>query len=481
MRLRSRLSAGDGNNAVAGNSQLPGGRKNALRDLSNRAGETAENNADNNANKRPRTRSSIGRQQKIVLEDDADDNPRPAPRRLSARLKEKKDQEVKESRDVQRMEKAAASAIEKVATGAAKVAKRRRTSTADRKDQPVEKKLRTAKNATKITMRQIGRKAKSRLVTVIPGEEQYVVHPDFRLQRVSFDGKNHTFGIPRHDLDDQNNVLRNTPYATDMMQQLYAAETRTRPTMYMSNQNDINGRMRAILIDWLVEVHMKFRLVPETLYLCVNIIDRYCKKVQVRRSKLQLVGVTALLIACKYEEIYPPEVRDCVYITDRAYQSSEVLDMEQDIVHKLGFRMTVPTAYPFLQRYFTLVKASDNVKHAASYYLERTLQEHDMLRYRPSEICASAVVLALNHPELAEENGRTLDRRTAFFPPILIEYTGLSKNFLYDRAIEISRKIAEEPVTASNRELVAVKKKYDQRKFLFVSTQYELPTMPDRR
>jgi len=82
----------------------------------------------------------------------------------------------------------------------------------------------TAKNASKIIMRQIGRKAKSRLVTTISGEEQYVVHPDFRLQRASFNGNNHTFGIPRHDLDDEDNVLRNTPYATDMIQQLYAAE-----------------------------------------------------------------------------------------------------------------------------------------------------------------------------------------------------------------------------------------------------------------
>ena len=79
--------------------------------------------------------------------------------------------------------------------------------------------------------------------------------------------------------------------------------------------------MRAILIDWLVEVHMKFRLVPETLYLCVNIIDRYCSIQEVRRSQLQLVGVTALFLACKYEEIYPPEVRDCVcllYTSDAA-------------------------------------------------------------------------------------------------------------------------------------------------------------------
>jgi len=71
--------------------------------------------------------------------------------------------------------------------------------------------------------------------------------------------------------------------------------------------------MRAILVDWLVEVHMKFNLVPETLFLCINVIDRYCEIVNVPRAKLQLVGVTALLIACKYEEIYPPEVRkNCV-------------------------------------------------------------------------------------------------------------------------------------------------------------------------
>lgn len=172
----------------------------------------------------------------------------------------------------------------------------------------------------------------------------------------------------------------------------------------MAEQSDINAKMRAILVDWLIEVHMKFRLVPETLYLCINIIDRYCSQVKVQRAKLQLVGVTALLIACKYEEIYPPEVRDCVYITDSAYAREELLDMEQNIVHKLGFRITVPTAYPFLHRFLKLLKASPLIRHAASFYTERTLQEHDMLRYRPSLICASAVVLAINNPEIPSIN-----------------------------------------------------------------------------
>ena len=88
---------------------------------------------------------------------------------------------------------------------------------------------------------------------------------------------------------------------------------------YMSIQSDINEKMRGILIDWLVEVHLKFKLVPETLFLTVNIIDRYLAKEQVNRQRLQLVGVTAMLVACKYEEIYPPIVKDFVYITDNAY------------------------------------------------------------------------------------------------------------------------------------------------------------------
>ena len=83
--------------------------------------------------------------------------------------------------------------------------------------------------------------------------------------------------------------------------------------------------MRAILIDWLVEVHLKFKLVPESLYLTVNLIDRYLEKEQVNRQHLQLIGVTAMLIGCKYEEIYPPVVKDFVYITDNAYSKAEVL------------------------------------------------------------------------------------------------------------------------------------------------------------
>jgi hypothetical protein len=130
-----------------------------------------------------------------------------------------------------------------------------------------------------------------------------------------------------HDIDerDADDPLCATSYVQDMYEHFRNKEVHTsvRP-VYLEDQQFINERMRSILVDWLVEVHLKFKLVPETLYLTVNLIDRYLAKTEVSRPKLQLVGVTALLIASKYEEIYPPELRDLVYICDRAYSKLEV-------------------------------------------------------------------------------------------------------------------------------------------------------------
>ena len=101
-----------------------------------------------------------------------------------------------------------------------------------------------------------------------------------------------------------------------------------------------------ILVDWLVEVHNNFKLEHETLYISINILDRYLSLVEVERNQLQLVGVTSLLLACKYEEIYPPLVKDCVYVTDRAYTHQEVLDMEFHILFVLEYNLSAPNAFP---------------------------------------------------------------------------------------------------------------------------------------
>ena len=117
----------------------------------------------------------------------------------------------------------------------------------------------------------------------------------------------------------------------------------------MGNQSEINSVMRAILVDWIVEVHLKFRLTPETLYLAINIIDRYLEREQVERKRLQLVGVTALLVACKFEvsrpsrEVHMSEVRRPIPPLTKGPHSN----VRKSILPRLGTASTSPTRRTF--------------------------------------------------------------------------------------------------------------------------------------
>ena len=174
---------------------------------------------------------------------------------------------------------------------------------------------------------------------------------------------------------------------------------------FMANQNDINEKMRAILVDWLIEVHFKFKLLPETLFLTMNLIDRYLEKQVIHRTKLQLVGVTAMLIASKYEEIYAPEVRDFVYITDRAYQKDEILKMEFQMLTQLDFNICSPSSYRFLERFSKIGNVNTKQFNLARYLIELPLIEYRMLKYCPSNLAASALYLSLKiQPKVDETN-----------------------------------------------------------------------------
>ncbi len=159
-------------------------------------------------------------------------------------------------------------------------------------------------------------------------------------------------------------------------------------------------------------MHLKFKMVPETLFLTTNIIDRYLELKQVRRSKLQLVGVAALQVAAKYEEIYPPSLKDLVYITDHAYTNKEIVEMESDIINTLQFQFMVPTIHTFLCRYLKAAHADRTMVQLACYLAERSLQEYSTLRFLPSVIAASAVLVAR----------KSLRRHP--WSPTLLQYTG---------------------------------------------------------
>lgn len=185
-------------------------------------------------------------------------------------------------------------------------------------------------------------------------------------------------------------------YRADIYNYLRLAEVHHRPKPgYMKKQPDITYPMRSILVDWLVEVAEEYRLHTETLYLAVSYIDRFLSYMSVVRAKLQLLGTAAMFIAAKYEEIYPPDVGEFVYITDDTYTKKQVLRMEHLILRVLSFDLTVPTPLAFLMYYCVSNNLSEKIQYLAMYLCELSLLEADpYLQFVPSTLAASAIALA---------------------------------------------------------------------------------------
>lgn len=205
-------------------------------------------------------------------------------------------------------------------------------------------------------------------------------------------------------------------YAAEIHTYLREMEVKSRPKAgYMKKQPDITNCMRAILVDWLVEVGEEYKLQNETLYLAVNYIDRFLSSMSVLRGKLQLVGTAAMLLASKFEEIYPPEVAEFVYITDDTYTKKQVLRMEHLVLKVLSFDLAVPTINQFLTQYFLNQSVNKQVESLAMYLGELSLVDSDpFLKYLPSHTAAAAYILA-NHTVTGGS-----------WPKSLIEMTGYS-------------------------------------------------------
>jgi cyclin B len=209
------------------------------------------------------------------------------------------------------------------------------------------------------------------------------------------------------DVEDRENIQCVTKYSRDIFSYLKTKETEFAAKYgYMQQtQAEINEKMRAILVDWIVDVHVKFKLLPETLFLAVNIIDRFLENVPIQRQKLQLVGITSLFIAAKYEEIYPPELKDFVYVTDKAYTKADVLEMEGKIISTLQFNLATTSPFRFLERYARIAKLDTKFYYFARFLLELSLIDYKMLRYPPSQLGVATVFLAnklCGHNEINE-------------------------------------------------------------------------------
>ncbi|XAR48301.1 hypothetical protein NMG60_11031067 [Bertholletia excelsa] len=224
------------------------------------------------------------------------------------------------------------------------------------------------------------------------------------------------------DAADKNNELAVVEYVEDIYKFYKEVENESRVTDYMESQPEINEKMRAILVDWLIEVHHKFELTPETLYLTINIVDRYLASKTVLRRELQLVGISAMLMASKYEEIWAPEVNDFVCISDRAYTHEQVLVMEKRILGGLEWSLTVPTPYVFLVRFIKASASDKDVENMVYFMAELGMMNYaTIMCCRPSKLAAAAVYAARCTLNKSPAWNETLKLHTGFSEADLME------------------------------------------------------------
>ncbi|CAA7041630.1 unnamed protein product [Microthlaspi erraticum] len=263
------------------------------------------------------------------------------------------------------------------------------------------------------------------------------------------------------------------PYVTGIFEYLRQMEgkAKSRPMIdYIEKiQKDVTPNMRGVLVDWLVEVAEEYKLLSDTLYLAVSYIDRFLSVKTVSRQKLQLVGVSAMLIASKYEEITPPNVEDFCYITDNTYTKQEIVKMEADMLLALQFELGNPTNITFLRR-FTKVGQEDfnmadlKMEFLCNYLSELSMLDYNSVKFLPSVVAASTVFLARfiirpkQHPWSI-----MLEEYTKYKAGDLKECVGM----IHD--LYLSRK---------GPALQAIREKYKQHKFKCVAMMPVSPELP---
>ncbi|XP_016732839.1 putative cyclin-A3-1 isoform X2 [Gossypium hirsutum] len=191
-------------------------------------------------------------------------------------------------------------------------------------------------------------------------------------------------------------------YASDIYGYLHQMEVdpkrRPLPDYIEKVRKDVSMSMRGVLVDWLVEVAEEYKLVSDTLYMTVSYIDRFLSLNPLNRQRLQLLGVSSMLIASKYEEITPPNVEDFCYITDNTYTKDEVVKMEADILKSLKFELGNPTVKTFLRRFTRVAqeyyKASSlQLEFLGCYLAELSLLDYGCVKFLPSMVAASVIFL----------------------------------------------------------------------------------------
>eukprot|EP00092_Neocalanus_flemingeri_P016511 GFUD01017865.1.p1 GENE.GFUD01017865.1~~GFUD01017865.1.p1 ORF type:complete len:425 (+),score=116.19 GFUD01017865.1:73-1347(+) len=270
-------------------------------------------------------------------------------------------------------------------------------------------------------------------------------------------------GILDFDLETLGDPQQHAEYAMETFQYYRTREAAFRIPDYMNAQKEVTDVMRAILVDWLVEVQESLELNHETLYTAVKMTDLYLSKKQVRKEDLQLVGATACLIACKVDERIAPMVDDFLYVCDDAYTRDQLMKLERKMLSVVGFDLGYSLSYRFLRRYGRVCNVTMPVLTLARYILELSLMEYSInVDISESEVAAGCLVLAF------EMNG------LKGYGPTLAYYSGYELQDL-DTMVQRLLVLLQKP---AKENLKTVRSKYSHKVFHEVAVT-RVPTTVD--
>merc|ERR1711872_1188715 len=283
------------------------------------------------------------------------------------------------------------------------------------------------------------------------------------------DASSDSFPIGVADIDEKD--LENPQLCAEYTQDVYSYLRKLEPSSAVRAGHllgcSINDKMRAVLVDWLVEVQVQFKLLQETLFSTISIVDRFLavEGRSVTRAPLELVGVAAMFLASKLEEVYAPACSDFVYITDHAYTEDAIKQMEMKILQTLKFNLFEPLSLHFLRRYS---KASDVdvLQHSlAKFAIELALVEYELVPVPGSKLAASALCLSLMLLEPQE-------KQSSVWGETLVYYSGYSKEELMPTVLRLAKTISGSFLKSNKME--AIRNKYRGAKFMKVADLPEL-------
>ncbi|KAK8195967.1 hypothetical protein M8818_007118 [Zalaria obscura] len=198
-------------------------------------------------------------------------------------------------------------------------------------------------------------------------------------------------------LGDELSQLTADEYQEDILDHMEYMEGETMPDINsIEIQTEIQWFMRPYLLDFLLEAHHAFQLLPETLFLAVNLLDRYCSKRVVYKRHYQLVGCASLLIAAKYGDRKErvPTIKELKSMCCSLYDDDMFTQMEWHVLQTLNWQVGHPTVTSFLQLALTEVEFDPEVEHLTWYICENALYHKEFIMVRPSVMARSALALA---------------------------------------------------------------------------------------